>query len=54
MLPACPTLYRSEILIVPLENLEMSERKEIIFRLQFMGNVIPPAGHEGQTVGGPV
>jgi hypothetical protein len=27
---------------VPLENLEMSERKGIIFPLQFMGNVIPP------------
>jgi hypothetical protein len=26
---------------VPLENLEMSERKGIIFPLQFMGNVTP-------------
>jgi hypothetical protein len=27
---------------VPLENLEMSERKGIISPMQFMGNVIPP------------
>ena len=38
---------------VPLENLEMSERKGIIFPLQFMGNVTPQPDHEGQTVGGP-
>jgi len=29
---------------VPLENREMSERKGIIFPLQFMGNVIPATG----------
>lgn len=29
---------------VPLENLEMFERKGIVFPLQFMGNVIPPTG----------
>jgi hypothetical protein len=31
---------------VPLENLEMSERKGIIFPLQFMGNVTPQPDHE--------
>jgi hypothetical protein len=34
-------------------NLEMSERKGVIFALPFMGNVIPQPDHEGQTVGGP-
>ncbi len=39
---------------VPLENLEMSERKGIIFPLQFMGGMLfPQPNHEGQTVGGP-
>jgi hypothetical protein len=38
---------------VPLENLEMSERREgNYFPLQFMGNVIPQPDHEGKTVGG--
>ena len=32
-----------------LENLEMYERKGIIFPLQFMGNVIPSSGPRGSN-----
>jgi hypothetical protein len=35
--------------LVPLENLEMSEREGIISPLQFMGNVIPPTGPRGSN-----
>ena len=38
---------------VPLENLEMSERKGIIFPLQFMGNAIPPTEPRGSNSWGP-
>jgi len=39
--------------IVPLENLEMSERKGIIFLCSSWGMLFPQPDHEGQTVGGP-
>ena len=38
-----------ELPTVSLENLEMSERKGIIFPLQLMGNVIPPTGPRGSN-----
>jgi hypothetical protein len=40
-------------LIVPLENLEMSERKGIISPRSSLGMLFPQPDHEGQTVGGP-
>jgi hypothetical protein len=35
------TRPRESLLTVPLENLEMSERKGIIFHLQFKGRLSP-------------
>jgi hypothetical protein len=41
-------------LSVPLENLEMFERKGIVFPLcSSWGMLFPQLDHEGQTVGGP-
>jgi hypothetical protein len=47
--PCNPTANAEQVTTVPLENLEMSERKGIIFPRQLMGSVIPPTGPRGSN-----